>query len=183
MQPFDIVIFVATGQIVLANSVLSGTNPFAPPRTRQISSDARECHADCGYTIIEASLPDHCTNSTWTDLLEDCLDCALEYDIWKDYKDGVSEAAKGCGLNATPEPPDDTTTTTTSSPASATASAGLSSTAKTSTGIATSTEITTSTVEPTVSTSSSTVSSRWEISYIYIHPNIAAATSNIFDTR
>ncbi|RYO92367.1 hypothetical protein DL766_000335 [Monosporascus sp. MC13-8B] len=74
--------------------------------SRQMSEDARECHADCGYFIVDSSLPDQCGNSTWTDLLDDCLDCALEYDIWSVYGDGVTQAAGACDLPAVPEQPD-----------------------------------------------------------------------------
>ncbi|RYP43360.1 hypothetical protein DL768_009954 [Monosporascus sp. mg162] len=56
---------------------------------------------------ISALLESHqCGNSTWTDLLDDCLDCALEYDIWNDYRDGVTQVAGACDLPAVPEQPD-----------------------------------------------------------------------------
>ncbi len=103
--------------------------------TRQISPEGRECHADCGYTILDAALPDHCTNSTWTGLFDNCLDCALEYDIWKDYGNGVTQAAEGCGLDATPDQPEaassvspPSTTTTVFANATLTGSAAISST-------------------------------------------------------
>ena len=160
MRSYKIAKFVVTAQIALADVATAGGNLLAPLKNRQISSDARECHADCGYTIIEASLPGHCTNSTWTDLLEDCLDCALEYEIWKDYQDGVSEAAEGCGLNATPEPPGDVSSSSTS----AITSTSLSATATVSTESTTSTETTTSASESTMSTSTSAVSYSEKIS-------------------
>lgn len=39
-------------------------------------------------------------------LLDDCLDCALKYQIWQWYGEKVGAAAKKCGLDATPKPVD-----------------------------------------------------------------------------
>ncbi|KAI1257557.1 hypothetical protein MGN70_000600 [Eutypa lata] len=86
------------------------------------SPESNQCHADCGYTILDAALPDHCTNSTWTGMLDDCLDCALVYDIWKDYGEPVAQAAQGCGLDATPEQP--SSTSSSSAPPSTTTTHG-----------------------------------------------------------
>jgi hypothetical protein len=60
-----------------------------------------DCHADCGAVITIGRTPDHCANATFTASLEDCLNCALEFDIWRYYGESVGEAATACGL-ATP---------------------------------------------------------------------------------
>lgn len=44
----------------------------------------------------------HCDNSTWLGFLEECLNCAEEFDIWQHYGNGVTEAADACELDATP---------------------------------------------------------------------------------
>lgn len=72
-----------------------------PLAKRQVSGPAYECHSDCGkplghlvpvlghhtnpfigYAILNAS-GDYCTDSAWLDLLDGCLNCALEYNIWQ----------------------------------------------------------------------------------------------------
>lgn len=55
-----------------------------------------------GYTIKDSRQDGYCDSSEWKKLLDDCLDCALQYDIWKDYGDYVKQAASGCGIDATP---------------------------------------------------------------------------------
>ncbi|KAK7753181.1 hypothetical protein SLS62_004914 [Diatrype stigma] len=138
--------------------------------SRQVSPEAGRCHADCGYTILDATLTDHCTNSTWTGLLDDCLDCALQYDIWKDYGDGVGKAAEGCGLPAEPEQPG--TASSSSAAPSTTDTASSNTTSATSTEVPTATVTTTSDVSATPSTTggaqpSNTVS-RWEYERVIV---------------
>ncbi|RYP76029.1 hypothetical protein DL770_007307 [Monosporascus sp. CRB-9-2] len=117
-----------------ANVPVSELDISAVLESRQISEEARECHADCGYFILDSRLPDQCGNSTWTDLLDDCLDCALEYDIWRIYEDGVTQAAGACDLPAAPEQPDadesvsPSTTPTVSSTTTGTVSTAVSTT-------------------------------------------------------
>ncbi|KAK3374159.1 hypothetical protein B0T24DRAFT_594275 [Lasiosphaeria ovina] len=87
-----------------------------------------ECHANCGAALAGRRDPAHCSNSTWTAAYDDCLECALDFNIWTIYGGGVSSAASSCGLSPTPSPSGDTTAappiTTSSS-----SSTGLSTTA------------------------------------------------------
>jgi hypothetical protein len=46
----------------------------------------------------------YCTAQTFTVNLDDCLSCALTYDIWKMYGNSVTKAAEACKLTATPSP-------------------------------------------------------------------------------
>jgi hypothetical protein len=63
-----------------------------------------DCHSACGSTISGARIEGYCTNSTWTSNYEKCLECALEFDIWKHYSTTIGNAAKTCGLTAVPSP-------------------------------------------------------------------------------
>lgn len=56
-----------------------------------------------GYTILDASA-DNCNNSTWTDLLSNCEECANTYNILRHYGDQVQSAAEDCGLGVTFSP-------------------------------------------------------------------------------
>jgi cobalamin biosynthesis Mg chelatase CobN len=56
-----------------------------------------------GYTILDAS-SENCNNSTWTDLLANCEDCANTFNILRYYGDQVEAAAEDCGLTATFSP-------------------------------------------------------------------------------
>jgi hypothetical protein len=56
-----------------------------------------------GYTTLDASA-ENCNNSTWTDLLADCQECANTYNILRYYDDQVGAAAEDCGLAATFSP-------------------------------------------------------------------------------
>ncbi|KAL0939972.1 uncharacterized protein CTRU02_206582 [Colletotrichum truncatum] len=77
--------------------------PVVPLHARQVTSGPKyECHEDCGYAILDAKTEGYCTNQTWTDLFEGCLECALEFNIWQYYSNGVTAAAKKCNLDATP---------------------------------------------------------------------------------
>ncbi|KAK1719512.1 hypothetical protein CaCOL14_001788 [Colletotrichum acutatum] len=108
--------------------------PVVPLHARQVTSGAKyECHENCGYAILGAAEDGYCTNSTWTDYFEDCLQCANTFDIWQYYGDGVTEAADGCNLDATPVTASNSTTNaTTTAGASSTASATGSSSSATS---------------------------------------------------
>jgi hypothetical protein len=59
--------------------------------------------ARLGYTILDAS-SENCNNSTWTDLLANCEECANTYNILRYYGTQVEAAAKDCGLTATFSP-------------------------------------------------------------------------------
>ncbi|KAF6824219.1 hypothetical protein CPLU01_10983 [Colletotrichum plurivorum] len=103
--------------------------PVVPLHARQeVTGPRRECHEDCGYTIRGARMEDYCTNSTWTDLFEGCLECANEFDIWQYYGDSVTKAADTCDLDATPAGGNATTATgTTATGATATGASATSS--------------------------------------------------------
>ncbi|KAK0727792.1 hypothetical protein B0T26DRAFT_672414 [Lasiosphaeria miniovina] len=86
------------------------------------------CHADCGAASAGRRDPAHCSNSTWTAAYDDCLECALDFNIWTIYGGGVSSAASSCGLSPTPSPSGDTPTAppvTTSSSSSSSSPASL----------------------------------------------------------
>ncbi|RSL62626.1 hypothetical protein CEP54_005632 [Fusarium duplospermum] len=74
-----------------------------PLHKRQPSGAEYECHADCGYTILNADEEGYCDSDEWKQLLADCLKCANQYDMWGDYGNGVTGAAKACGIDAVPE--------------------------------------------------------------------------------
>ncbi|KAH8908898.1 hypothetical protein BR93DRAFT_957764 [Coniochaeta sp. PMI_546] len=74
-----------------------------------------ECHFNCGSAISGGRLEGHCDNTTWVGYYQECLDCALEFDIWQYYGTGVSTAAAACGLSATPSPAESATPSTSTS--------------------------------------------------------------------
>ncbi|KAK0619146.1 hypothetical protein B0T14DRAFT_518642 [Immersiella caudata] len=63
-----------------------------------------DCHSACGSTISGSRVQGYCTNETWTTNYENCLECALEFDIWKHYGGTIVTAAGTCGLTAVPSP-------------------------------------------------------------------------------
>jgi hypothetical protein len=76
-----------------------------PMHKRQTSGPKFECHSACGNTILQSqSNADYCDDSTWNGLFEDCMDCALEFEIWQYYSPQVKPAAEACGLDPTPKP-------------------------------------------------------------------------------
>ena len=99
-----------------------------------------QCHSDCG--MFESTLPlprtlftcshlplkgnalaggrnpAHCDNATWTGLYEACLGCALTFDIWKHYGQGLTGAASACSLTPTPLPSGVASSSSGSSPSS-----------------------------------------------------------------
>ncbi|EGS20914.1 uncharacterized protein CTHT_0027530 [Thermochaetoides thermophila DSM 1495] len=66
-----------------------------------------ECHENCGNVISVGRTPSHCESDSWTAYYEECLDCALEFDIWRFYEAGISAIASSCGLTPTPSPADE----------------------------------------------------------------------------
>lgn len=65
-----------------------------------------------GNAILQSrDSSDYCDSTEWVGLLDDCLDCALEFEIWQYYSPEVKPAAEACGLNATPKPAGGDTTT------------------------------------------------------------------------
>ncbi|KAL4939957.1 hypothetical protein BDV06DRAFT_28391 [Aspergillus oleicola] len=79
---------------------------FIPLQKRQAPGTPEyECHANCGGIITLSRSDGYCDTDDFTTKLSDCLDCALEYDIWKWYGNSVSKAADECGVDATPVEP------------------------------------------------------------------------------
>ncbi|KAI8714634.1 hypothetical protein NCS52_01183800 [Fusarium sp. LHS14.1] len=90
----------------LASATVKRELPFpdsVPLHKRQPSGAEYQCHADCGYTILNADEEGYCDSDEWKKLLADCLKCANQYDMWGDYGNGVTGAAKACGIDAVPE--------------------------------------------------------------------------------
>lgn len=59
--------------------------------------------ADRSGGVITAGRTDgYCDTDDFKTKLTDCLNCAVEFDIWKYYGGSVSKAATACGLDATP---------------------------------------------------------------------------------
>ncbi|OQE34844.1 hypothetical protein PENCOP_c015G01731 [Penicillium coprophilum] len=76
---------------------------FVPLHKRQEPGTAAyDCHADCGGVILASRSDGYCDAADFKSQLTDCLNCAVEFEIWKYYGDSVSKAATGCGLDATP---------------------------------------------------------------------------------
>ncbi|KAK4032244.1 hypothetical protein C8A01DRAFT_50921 [Parachaetomium inaequale] len=93
----------------IANAALLDSNPdYSLILSRQAPGTPQyECHSNCGNALAGGRNPAHCENATWTGYYEACLDCALDFDIWRIYGNGVSSAASACGLSATPSPSGD----------------------------------------------------------------------------
>ncbi|UPK94395.1 hypothetical protein LCI18_005330 [Fusarium solani-melongenae] len=90
----------------LASATVKRELPFpdsVPLHKRQPSGPEYQCHANCGYTILQADEEGYCDSDEWKKLLADCLKCANQYDMWGDYGNGVTGAAKACGIDAVPE--------------------------------------------------------------------------------
>lgn len=74
--------------------------------------------------VITAGRSDgYCDTDNFKTELTDCLNCAVEFDIWKYYGGSVSKAATACGLDATPVEASSTTTSVSATTASDSASA------------------------------------------------------------
>ncbi|OQD93207.1 hypothetical protein PENSOL_c034G08775 [Penicillium solitum] len=104
---------------------------FVPLHRRQDpGTPAYECHANCGGIITAARTDGYCDADDFKTELTDCLNCAIEFDIWKYYGGSVSKAATACGLDATPV---EASSTSTSAEASATSAEETSTTTSVST--------------------------------------------------
>lgn len=101
-----------------------------------------------GYTILNADEEGYCDSDEWKKLLADCLKCANQYDMWGDYGNGVTGAAKACGIDAVPEGAASGSATGSSAVAATTVVTSVTSAAATSTE-ATSAEETTAAAETT----------------------------------
>ncbi|KAL2819206.1 hypothetical protein BJX63DRAFT_382697 [Aspergillus granulosus] len=138
---------------------------FVPLHKRQAPGTPQyECHANCGGVITASRQEGFCDSSDFQSLLSACLDCALEYDVWRYYGNSVGAAAEECGLDGTPVEPTSSTTTTTATETTTetTTETETSSSTETETGTeptTTATSSSTDTEEPTETESSTTVSS------------------------
>ncbi|KAL2829183.1 hypothetical protein BDW59DRAFT_37503 [Aspergillus cavernicola] len=131
---------------------------FVPLHRRQEPGTPQyECHANCGGVITASRSEGFCDDSDFVSMLSDCLDCAVEYDIWRYYGSSVSAAAEECGLDGTPIEPSSSSTSTAASETS-TSTETITETEtetepeQTSTAVETSTEETISTTEEASST-------------------------------
>ncbi|KAL4903212.1 hypothetical protein BDW74DRAFT_180079 [Aspergillus multicolor] len=87
---------------------------FVPLNKRQEPGTPQyECHANCGGIITASRSDGYCDTGDFKSMLNDCLNCALEYDIWKYYGNSVSSAAENCRLDATPVQPSSSSATAT----------------------------------------------------------------------
>ncbi|CRL21628.1 unnamed protein product [Penicillium camemberti] len=95
---------------------------FVPLHRRQDpGTPAYECHANCGGVITAGRTDGYCDTDDFKTELTDCLNCAVEFDIWKYYGGSVSKAATACGLDATPVEASSTSTEASSTSAEASA--------------------------------------------------------------
>ncbi|CAH0052410.1 unnamed protein product [Clonostachys solani] len=101
-----------------------------PLAKRAVSGAEYQCHANCGYTILNAQQSGYCDDSQWKTYYQGCMECAYTYNLWPDYGDGVTSAAKSCGLTVSPSPSSGSSAA--SSTASAQSSAAQTSAAQTS---------------------------------------------------
>ncbi|KAM0552695.1 hypothetical protein ACHAPJ_007792 [Fusarium lateritium] len=62
------------------------------------------CHEDCGLLITLGREEGFCDNDEWNERYGRCMTCANTYNIWQYYGNGVTSAAKKCGLSPTPKP-------------------------------------------------------------------------------
>ncbi|KAM6522102.1 hypothetical protein FALCPG4_011792 [Fusarium falciforme] len=119
----------------LASATVKRELPFpdsVPLHKRQPSGPEYQCHANCGYTILNADEEGYCDSDEWKKLLADCLKCANQYDMWGDYGNGVTSAAKACGIDAVPEGASSGSATDTSAVAATTVVTSVTSAAATS---------------------------------------------------
>ncbi|RDW79229.1 uncharacterized protein DSM5745_06081 [Aspergillus mulundensis] len=130
---------------------------FVPLNKRQEPGTPQyECHANCGGIITASRSDGYCDSSDFKSMFNDCMNCALEYDIWKYYGNSVSSAAENCGLDATPVQPSSSSAST----ATSTSTATETETEAESTSTVTESDTETETISSTeTSTDSTTVSS------------------------
>ncbi|KAK4497112.1 hypothetical protein PRZ48_011562 [Zasmidium cellare] len=102
---FTLGAIVASACVVAANPDIEQIRNLLARQDNDDSDDNadRQCHADCGFTIIQSSETasnTYCGNQTWIDQLNRCLSCTNredDDDIWEDYGNSVSSAARACG--------------------------------------------------------------------------------------
>ncbi|KAL2827869.1 hypothetical protein BJY01DRAFT_255569 [Aspergillus pseudoustus] len=148
--------------VVSLACIVAGASAFQYPdfvplhKRQQPGTPAYECHANCGGIITLSRQDGFCDTSDFESKLSACLDCAVEFDIWRYYGNSVSAAAEKCGVDGTPVEPTSSTTTTATETATETTTE---TTTETETSSSTETETETETGEPTETESSTTVSS------------------------
>ncbi|KAK0720111.1 hypothetical protein B0H67DRAFT_575068 [Lasiosphaeris hirsuta] len=107
MATFRVSVFLAVlAAVFVQATVLEANSPsLAALIHRQAPGTPQyACHENCGNALAAGRAEGHCENSTWIGYYEACLDCALDFDIWKHYEKGVTAAASTCGLTPTPSP-------------------------------------------------------------------------------
>ncbi|ODA82461.1 hypothetical protein RJ55_00968 [Drechmeria coniospora] len=104
----SVVVLGSLASAVAAAAAAAGSFQFpesVPLHSRQTQGPSYQCHANCGYAIQNSVREGYCNDDAWLDLLDGCLDCALEYNIWQHYGNKVGAAAEKCGLDASPRQP------------------------------------------------------------------------------
>ncbi|KAH6689712.1 hypothetical protein F5X68DRAFT_260334 [Plectosphaerella plurivora] len=73
---------------------------IVPLEARQdVSPEKYACHENCGNAITQgASGTAHCSDKTWNERFDYCMDCANEFGIWVHYGTGVTHAADACNM-------------------------------------------------------------------------------------
>uniref|UniRef100_A0A8H7KCT4 Uncharacterized protein n=1 Tax=Bionectria ochroleuca TaxID=29856 RepID=A0A8H7KCT4_BIOOC len=145
-----------------------------PLSKRAVSGAEYQCHANCGYTILNAQQSGYCDNSQWKTYYQGCMECAYTYNLWPDYGDGVTSAAKACGLTVSPSPSSGSSQA--SSTASAQSSAAQTSAAQTS---AAQTSAVQTSAAQTSATQSTVRSSAAQSSSLTASASSAAASSSV----
>ncbi|KAL5336420.1 hypothetical protein BJX70DRAFT_284227 [Aspergillus crustosus] len=153
---------------------------FVPLHKRQAPGTPQyECHANCGGIITASRTEGYCDSSDFESLLSSCLNCALEYDIWRYYGNSVSAAAEECGLDATPvepEEPEPTSSSTSTSTSTETEPEPEPTATETETEPEPTTTTPTSTEEPTSAPEETTTDST-SVSSTPVIPTVTTTTS------
>ncbi|RKU46371.1 hypothetical protein DL546_003350 [Coniochaeta pulveracea] len=102
-------VFLAVGAIGSVGAVPGPSDEhIAILLSRQApGTPAYDCHYNCGTAITLGKDGAHCTNTTWQNLYQECLECALDFDIWKYYGGSLTGFASACGLSTIPSPSGD----------------------------------------------------------------------------
>lgn len=120
--------------------------------------------------VITAGRSDgYCDTDNFKTELTDCLNCAVEFDIWKYYGGSVSKAATACGLDATPVEASSTTTSVSATTASDSAT--------TSSDSASATKTAEETVNSTVATDAATSSTGTTVASTSVSPPRVSGSS------
>ncbi|KAK3359659.1 hypothetical protein B0T25DRAFT_533531 [Lasiosphaeria hispida] len=107
MAPFRVSVLLALLAAVVVQAIVPEVDyasPAALVHRQAPGTPQYACHESCGNALAAGRAEGHCENSTWVGYYEACLDCALDFDIWKYYEKGVTAAASPCSLTPTPSP-------------------------------------------------------------------------------